>query len=350
MKNFVKIIMVVVLIGVLLSGCNKKEKKVSHVEQGMLYIDTYEYDKAITEFEASIEGEEDIQLAYRGEGIAYLNKGEYEQATICFTKALQESHGKVRELETDISYYLAEAEYKNNNAKGAIEIYTNLLKMDKKNADAHYLRGLMYLLEGNVESGKEDFDKAISLNQKNYEFYILISRKLAEGGYASEGETYLKKALEIDGDKEANLLGRGKVNYYLGEYNTALTELRQANEMGSIEALYYLGLTYEKLNDIDGAIVQYEKYIENDSNNGQVYNQLGLCKLKKEDYQGALVSIQKGIKEGDGTAIKELLLNEIAVYEYLADFETAREKMEVYISSYPEDKEAAREYEFLKTR
>lgn len=350
MKKIVRIFIMVVLSSILMSGCQKQEKEVSHVQQGMLYIDTLEYDKAIAEFEASIEGEEDIQLAYRGAGIAYLNKREYEEAIISFTKSLQESHGKVGKIETDISYYLAEAEYENNNKEEAIEIYTNLLKIDHKNIEAYYLRGLIYIVEGDLEKGNEDFNSAVSLDENNYELYILIARNLMESGYPKEGKEYLEKALEIDGDKKANLLGRGKVQYNLGEYNTALADLKKSSEMGSIEALYYLGLTYEKLDDMDGAISQYEKYIEKDSSSGKVYNQLGLCKIKKEDYQGALVSIQKGIKQGDGTAIQELYLNEIAVYEYLLNFETAKTKMESYIASYPDDEKAVREYEFLKNR
>lgn len=342
--------MLFVLSGIVASGCGIKKEGASHVEKGMSYIDVFEYDNGIAEFEASIEAGEDVQLAYRGAGIACLGKGDYENAITYFTKALKESKGKVKELEKDISYYLAEAEYGNGNTEEAIEIYTNLLHLDEKNTDGYYLRGVAYLSGENLNQSKEDFDKAILLNKNEYNLYILISENLIESGYTSEANEYLKQALEIGGDKVDNYSGRGKIYYYLGEYDTALSELKQANEKGSIEALYYLGLTYEKLNDIDGAIAQYEKYIEANHDSGQVYNQLGLCKLKKEDYEGGLTSIQKGISEGDGTAIQELLLNEVGAYEYLGDFETARTKMASYLEVYPDDKEAAREYEFLKTR
>jgi hypothetical protein len=42
--------------------------------------------------------------------------------------------------------------------------------------------------------------------------------------------------------------------------------------------------------------------------------------------------------------------DEIAVYEQKGDFAAAKEKMEVFLQSYPDDEDAAREYEFLKSR
>jgi hypothetical protein len=53
---------------------------------------------------------------------------------------------------------------------------------------------------------------------------------------------------------------------------------------------------------------------------------------------------------GDGGSLHELMGDEIAVYEQKGDFTTAREKMEALLERYPEDEDAAREYEFLKSR
>ena len=51
-----------------------------------------------------------------------------------------------------------------------------------------------------------------------------------------------------------------------------------------------------------------------------------------------------------GESLQELLGNEIAVYEWKGDFETAKLKMESYLERYPEDEKAQREYLFLQTR
>jgi hypothetical protein len=44
------------------------------------------------------------------------------------------------------------------------------------------------------------------------------------------------------------------------------------------------------------------------------------------------------------------MFNQIAAYEYTGNFKQATVLMEEYLKKYPEDEEAKREYEFLKSR
>ena len=48
--------------------------------------------------------------------------------------------------------------------------------------------------------------------------------------------------------------------------------------------------------------------------------------------------------------MRDLLFNEIVVYEKQLDFQTAKEKMQEYLKQYPKDEEALRENEFLQSR
>ena len=54
----------------------------------------------------------------------------------------------------------------------------------------------------------------------------------------------------------------------------------------------------------------------------------------------------------DGTIseIQEQKKNEIIVYECLGEFDKAKEKLTQYLKTYPEDKEAQREAQFIETR
>jgi len=52
----------------------------------------------------------------------------------------------------------------------------------------------------------------------------------------------------------------------------------------------------------------------------------------------------------DNGMMQTLAFNEIVAYEYLGEFKQASVLMENYVRTYPDDSEAAREYEFLKTR
>jgi hypothetical protein len=48
--------------------------------------------------------------------------------------------------------------------------------------------------------------------------------------------------------------------------------------------------------------------------------------------------------------IQQLRFNQIVAYEYLGEFEKASALMNGYLESYPDDEQAVREYEFLRTR
>ena len=134
------------------------------------------------------------------------------------------------------------------------------------------------------------------------------------------------------------------------DYNGAVSILESLSEAGDNGATLYLGKSYEALGDMNYAASLYEKYLQTDETNGEVYNQLGLCKVNMGEYETALSCFQKGIATGDGEVMQELLFNEASAYEYVSDFSTAKTKFSEYLAKYPNDEVAKREYEFLKTR
>ena len=60
------------------------------------------------------------------------------------------------------------------------------------------------------------------------------------------------------------------------------------------------------------------------------------------------MNIENGLSCGG--AEEELLFNEIVVYEYKLDFNTAKEKMQEFLKKYPDNQEAVRENSFLQSR
>src|SRR5699024_12405327 len=57
----------------------------------------------------------------------------------------------------------------------------------------------------------------------------------------------------------------------------------------------------------------------------------------------ALRNIRQGISCRDESVMRDLLYNEIVVYERQLDFETAQSKMREFLERYPGDEEALRE-------
>ena len=263
-------------------------------------------------------------------------------------QALQQGSFFVGDLEEDISCYLASAYYKMGDYENAIATYTNVLQISKKNDDLYYLRGVVQLEAGNLEAAIQDFDKSVSLNAKDCDRYINIYKALAQAGEKERGKTYLEQSSSLLKDKQT--YEKGRILYYMEDYSGAVSILESLSEAGDNGATLYLGKAYEALGDMNYAASLYEKYLQTDETNGEVYNQLGLCKLNQGEYETALNCFQKGIATGDGEVMQELLFNEASAYEYVSDFSTAKTKFSEYLAKYPNDEAAKREYEFLKTR
>ena len=115
------------------------------------------------------------------------------------------------------------------------------------------------------------------------------------------------------------------------------------------DARLYLGMSYEALGDYNYAVSVYKSAIQ-DSTDPGLYNHLGVCQMKIGAYKEALATFQEGLKCEGSSFRQALRFNEVIAYEYLADFKKAKELMSVYLRDYPNDTEAQREYDFLKTR
>ncbi len=318
------------------------------VGTGMAALQNLEYEVAEQNFETALEKGENAQQAYRGQGIAYLAMARYDDSIAAFENALSQSNGMVGDMEYDISYYLAIAEYKNGNLEGAYNTYSAIIELDEKNAQAYFLRGSIALRNGQHDDAIKDFDQAISITPKDYDLYIRINEALLDEDYKSEGEVYLRKALE--GDTKMSIYQQGKFYYYLGQFEDARNSFEKAGGSDNDEErVLFLGKTYEALGDINYAASLYVSFLDKHES-AEVWNQLGLCKLKTDDYAGALEAFEKGMSI-DGNNIQQILkYNEIVAYEYLNDFKKAAVLMEEYLKVYPDDAKALREYEFLKTR
>lgn len=247
---------------VLAGGCNKetKQEKASYISMGMECIESSDYEEALNNFEAAAAAKEDEQLVSRGRGIAYIGLGEYETAIENLKLVLKKSSGKITSLELDTAYYLALAQYKNSDREGAIGTYSNILSFDGKDSRAYYLRGVVYLADGNLEKSKADFDNAVKNDESNYELYADIYKNLNDKGYETEGIEYLNKALALKDSKD-NGFNKGMIYYYLGDTTNALTELSKAKAAGDIKANLYLGKVYELTGDIQSAVSLYEEYL-----------------------------------------------------------------------------------------
>lgn len=332
--------------GMMLSGCGSTGENTA---LGMEALKALDYQGAVACFDtARAMGEGGKQLA-RAEGIAYLGMTQYSQAADCFLEALGYSDGWVEDVDYDINFYLAAAYTKEGRIQEAEEIYSSILAMQPQNEDALFLRGNARMGLDNFTAAKEDFDRVIAMDGKNFDRLIQIYEVLHSCGYKEAGQTYLRAAMDANGE-QMSAYDKGRIYYYLEEYQSAYLALETAKDQGGAEASLYLGKSYEATGDYNYAASVYNNYLTKDTSDARIYNQLGLCEMARGDYRAALSAFQSGMQIEGNEVMQSLLFNEAVVYEYLHDYRQAAVLMQSYLKTYPDDQVALREYDFLSTR
>lgn len=257
----------------------------------------------------------------RGDGIEKLEAGDFTGAIEAFDAALEKSGDKGKLFNQDVLCYRAEAEYKLEDYGAAAHTYSLLLEMEPDKPEYLYAQSMCY-------SRMKDADNAIS--------------------------SY-KAGRSLD-NKEKSAAGREK-------------------------ALLAAGSVCVETERYQEAMALYEAAVEDGIKNGQIYNQMGLCKMAEKDYQGALDWFNQGYetlvtgqnlgtgadlksalaqedKEQPDTAdveqnkavLKELAYNKAVAYEYLYQYQKALELFQEYVDAFGTDERAEHEIAFLKTR
>ncbi len=252
---------------------------------------------------------------FREDGMEKLAAADYTGAIEAFEQALEAAGEKDKSFNEDVLQYRAEAELMLKDYQAALHTYDLLAEMEPENLSYQYMRSICYGRQG-------DADQAVS---------IFTEAK-----------------------------NKDKAGEWTAGYEEALTTAGGACVAGE---------QYEK------AMSLYEDALKDGTVNGEIYNQMGLCQMAEEDYEGALDSFNKGWdqvttqynagsgaglsqaltavgeeNQGDRELLKELSYNKAVAAEYLQDYDSALQQFETYIEVFGPDEDAQHEIDFLKTR
>lgn len=287
---------------------------------------------------------------YRQIGINAMEQEEYSKAIDAFNNALDQALGKIGPDEVDICFYKAAALYAAGDKENALGTYQALLEYDDENAQAYFLRGCVYLTDGDKKNAQADF-KNVAKYAKDDEIYLEIYNSLNGAGYTKEATAYLQEALEKkSGSSVKNIIVKGRIYLILEDYENAKKQLLKAVDKGSSDANIYLAQVYQANGDEQKAQSCIDAYIKENKDSSVAYNALGCEKMEAGDYAKAQEYFKQGLALEHVTNEQELRSNLIAAYEYAGDFSSAKSEMETYIEDYPEDDKAQREWLFLKDR
>lgn len=336
---------------VFLGGCAMGGAAGTKTTQGIAALESGEYQQALELFQDAIEEKEQQMLAYRGIGISYMGLAQYEDAENAFGAALECADSRQPENVQDISLYLATAQYRQAKYEDTIITCTDILAASETgNVEAYFLRGASCLYDGQQEEAARDFDAAVAMAPDDYDLYLNIYECYNRLNLSGMGSGYLQSALNIQGEDMEHYYDRGRIYYYLEDYEEAQRQLIGPVEAKYEPAMYLIGKVYLALEDYDHALGVYQQIQQEFGESAGLYNGFAMCSIASGDYDGALSYISQGLAMGEGDSLQELYFNEIVAYEKKLDFAAAKAKAQEYVKRYPGDEAGQREWTFLSTR
>ena len=330
----------------LLTGCSPEDTK--NYKQAALDLEQGNYEIALEEYETAIAAGVKVAQSYRGAGVAQMKLGNYEDAITNFTNALN-SDKVGKNLKKDILSYRAAAYLKTKAYEAALADCQALAESYDMNADIYFLTGETALAMDSYEEAASSFEQAYG-EDATYDRAIQIYGAYLDKDMEADGTRYLEAALSGTAKNAQDHCDRGRVYYYMDDYDNAADELKQAIDGNNTEALALLGMVYMEQGDSENARTMFQQYVSQADNGAKGFNGLALCDIEAGDYDSALSNISSGIHVAEGEELQSLLFNEIAVYEKKLDFQTALQKAKEYLDLYPEDKTVKKELAFLNTR
>lgn len=218
---------------------------------GILYVRNGDYVKGIEAYEMALAVEPDNTMVMHNLGNAYMAQEEYAKAL--------DIYGEIGGMDNGnpwVFISMGECHHRLGFDDEAIISYDKALETNPPIPDAYYGKALVYLYSDRFYLAKENIDKAIALEDENYDFLLILGKiNLELGKHVKATEAY-ESAITIDNEDHEAYVGLAEVYldqkayHKVGElYNQNIHRFPDAIMLKVIysAALYFQGLKDEAL-------------------------------------------------------------------------------------------------------
>jgi lipoprotein NlpI len=191
--------------------------------RGVAYRNKGNYDQAIQDFDKAIRLKPDIAEAFNNRGVTYDYKGDYELAIQDYNHVIKLRPDYAPAFNNRGLVYHEKGEYDR-----AIQDFDQAIRLKPGYAEAFESRGSAYLARGDYDRAIQDYGQAITL-EPNY------AGDFSDRAFAYDCKKDYRRALQ-DYDlavqlnpQDAHILGgRGATRFYLGQFKTAEDDIARS--------------------------------------------------------------------------------------------------------------------------
>ena len=159
-------------------------------------------------------------------------------------------------------------------------------------------KGISLTNLGLVEEGIRNYRESIRLNPKNADAHYNLGNALAQKGLLKEAITSYREALRTDSDLNAAHFNLGIVLFNNGQIDEAIVEYREALRSNpDFDAAYVnLGVALYKKGLVDKAIEAYRQAIKINPHFSEAFYKLGITFLAKNNLDDAIQSFKDAVR------------------------------------------------------
>lgn len=262
-----------------------------------------QYDGAIEDFEQGLTVQPENKVFLRSLAVSYALKKDYHKADSCFNHF-------VKLFPNEPLAYLNRAQLRME-LGDSIQALTDLnkvIELDKGNAYAFAVRGMIHAQNDRWNDALEDLNRAVRLDPEQSAFYnnrAMVRYNLNDlRGAMSDYD----QALEIDPKEVLSLYNRGILRAQIGDRNRAIADFTSVleQEPDNSFASYNRALLRDDTGDLRGAIDDYQKVFDQHPNffpalyaRAEDLKRLGRHKEADRDFKQAFTVEQRVRKERD---------------------------------------------------
>jgi lipoprotein NlpI len=201
------------------------------IVRGVAYRNKGNYDEAIQDFDKAIHFKPDVAEAFNNRGVAYDLKGDYERAIQDYNQVIRLRPDYAAAFNNRGLVYREKGENDR-----AIQDFNQALRLKPGYAEALESRGSAYLTAGDYDRAIRDYDQAIKLEPS-------YAGDFSDRAFAYDCKKDFRRALQ-DYDlavrlnpQDAHILGgRGVTRFYLGQFNAAEDDIAHSLSLAPTDA------------------------------------------------------------------------------------------------------------------
>jgi tetratricopeptide (TPR) repeat protein len=189
--------------------------------------------------------------------------------------------------------------------KGAIDNYTQAIKINPNDANSYCNRGTARSELGDNQSAIDDFTKAIKINPNDANAYCNRGAAHKKLGNNQDAIDNFTQAIKINPNYANAYCNRGTTRSELGDNQSAIDDFNKAIKINPNDANAYCnrGAAHYNLGNKQGAIDDFNKAIKINPNDANAYCNRGAAHYNLGNKQGAIDDFNKAIKINPNDAV-----------------------------------------------